>query len=381
MVIALEKDDLDEGSSVAKQAAAGAVAETVKETTPPPATPSATPPATPPVTSTAAPTSTPPATSPVTQQVAKPEEVENAVLEEIFGKKADGKPYTKTEARELVKKWPDAVSTYESQLASAPKFANDYVRGLNDYLSKGGTKEVYDRVQALDLEKLNGIEAIRAKYKWDHPELSDAQIERKLQKQYSLSEDATPDDKEDGQIDIAIDSKKAKEELIKIKQEKSIPEPERLREQEEKAEADRVAALSPVAKSLVKDLVEFAVPMAFDDKGNVTDTLKFSGITDELRKELEDDMHRIVERSDLPYSQESIATLQEVLKNQFVIRAFPNLIKSALTEQETRLTKKFLEEYHNNGTLPKGDQSPAPTTKSAEDTLFDVQMARLTGGK
>lgn len=307
------------------------------------------------------------------QSVVKPEEIESSVIESVFGKKL-----TKDEAKKLVEQLPNIFKEVEELKANQPKFANDYIKGLNDYLEKGGDAETYNRIQALDLEKLQGLDVIKAKYKWENPQLTEDQIDKKLKRVYHQGEDDLAEDKENGLIDIAIDAKKAKEELLKIKQEKSIPDPERLRQQEEQDEATRISSWKSSVSKIVKEFNSFDVPLAYDKDGKPTDVFKFTDFPDDLRKAVEQEVNLIIEESGIPHTQEAIqAVSQEVVRDRFLSRAFPKIIQAVFTEAETRAKKAKNAEYHNDNPPPKGDATEGAKKATNEDEVFEMQMKRL----
>lgn len=367
--LVLEKDIVDENSALGRQ---------IKASTPPAAEPTKVEP------TKVEPTKVEPtAVEPVKVEPTKveptkveptSEELEGTVIEQVFGQKI-----SKADAKKLVENLPTIFKEYQ-ELKEKPSvtFTNDWVKGLNDYLAQGGNVDTYNRVQSLDIDKLEGIEAIKAQYKWEHPQLTDAQIEKKLNKLYNQTEDATDEEKELGQVDIAIDAKKAKAELLKVKQENSIPETERLRLQEEKNETQRLASWSPAAKAVVKDFSGFDIPLAFDKDGKATDVFKFTDVSDEVKKTLEEDINLIISESGLPYTQEGVTAIKELVQERFIVRNFSAIVKALFTEAETRATKKANDEYRN-GTLPKKGDTPPASGKSNVENLFESQLLHATG--
>ncbi len=344
------------------------------------------------------PAETPPADKPIDKPVDKPvdkpasdkpadspadsvldkDKYATELLEEIFGTKGVDKETAKKialAARDL--------PTLSAKLADLEKnqtvFVNDYVKGLNDYLSKGGTRETYDRVQALDLDKLSGLELIKAQYKWDHPELTDEQITLKLNKKYQQTEDFDEPEKQLGLVDIAIDSKEAKKKLEAIKQKESVPDAERQRLINEEAEQKRVADWKPQVKNLVDATNGLDIVLETDDKGNPTKTFQFKISDQKLKDGLMEDANGILDAWDVQPTPENIKALNDVLRDRVIVREHANIVKAIWNEAKTTIDKQYRDKYHIGDEPPAGDKPPVPGAKSNEDDLYEKQLKRERG--
>lgn len=372
---------MSEGFAKVVQASTDAPANS--DDAPPAAPPASEPPATPPPSAEGTPPATPPpAAPPVTPENADDviTKHQDVILKAFFGENA---PKSAEDARKIISQIPALAKTIEDLQKNKVEFHSDYVKGLNEYLKQGGTKDVFDRVQALDMTTLKGLDAIKAQFQWENPELTGQQVDKLLAKKYNLfptSEDddlsdEQKEDKELGKIQIITDSKKSLEVLSKIKAEQSIPDPERLRIKEEKDEVDRVASWQPTAQKIVADFNDFDIPLAVDEKGNITDTFKFTDVTPELKKVLLDDIRNIVEISGSPHTAEEAALMNKMVKERFLIRNFTAISKAMAAEMKTRADKAARAEYTNGNPPPAGDAPPGSALKSGADTLYEKHMA------
>ena len=305
------------------------------------------------------------------------------LLKDIFGADVDiAKAKEAVSILPRVKSMADELEGYKK----APKveFANDYVKGLNDYVKQGGNKDTYDKIQALDLDKLNGLDAIKALYKWDNPELTDAQIERKLSKKYSQSDDFSDEEKQDGQVDITIDSKSAKSKLAEIKTKYSVPDAERERVAGEESEKQRVAAWQPEVKKMLDGLsgIDLILEMEKDAEGKEKPSKVFNyKVTDpELKKQIASDLGEIIQAWDAPVNAETLSDLADVARQRVIIREFPNIQKAIWNEANTVLEKRYRDKYHvgedpNRGDIPQGGSA----SDSNEDELYKKQVEYATG--
>lgn len=383
--LTLEANDLDTEGSVAKQSKASEPTPAPKvEETPPAPKPGDTPPPPAPKVE-----ETPPAPKPGdTPPPPKVEETPPAafdegkfsdtLLEEIFGAKVD-----KNTAKQLASQLPQ-LKAYAEKLAALEKnqvnFANDYVKGLNDYLSKGGNREIYDKIQALDLVNLNGLDALKALYKWEHPELTEEQIAKKLDKKYSQSKDFDEDEKELGLVDITIDSKDAKKKLEAIKQKESVPDAERSRLEQEEAEVQRVAAWKPEVQKIIEAVSGIDVVLESDDKGNPTDTFQYKVSDPKLKQALAEDVNNILTAWDVKPTAETVKDVAAVVQERLWLRERANIVQAVWSEANTRIDKHYREKYHIGDPPPNGDKLPVNTTKATnEDELADRQIEYSQG--
>lgn len=305
---------------------------------------------------------------------------EEEVLKDIFGSAV-----TREDAKRIAAEIPkikilaDKVADYEK---NQPKFANPYIQGLNDYVAQGGTKEVYDRVQALDIPKLEGIDAIKALYKWQNPELSDEDVALYLESKYRQGEGESETDKKVGTVSMSIDAKKAKEELGKIKQDFSVPEPERLRQKAELDEAARVDQWKPSTKKILDEFTAFPLTLDDGDEGKKIPktVLNYTTIGAEAKKLIEQDIQGIIEISGLPHTPQEVEAIRGIMKERFIVRNLDAIVKAIYQEALTETGKRTRKEYHNDAVPPGGDPPPSGGGKTTNaDSLYDKQSEYMRG--
>lgn len=301
-------------------------------------------------------------------------------LKEIFGV-----DISKEDAKKLAAQLPqlkNLADQVEKLKNDQLKFASPYIQGLNEYVSKGGTKDVYDRVQALEVDKLEGIDAVKALYKWQNPGIEDGDIELYLQDKYKQGEGVTDPEKKIGGVALSIDAKKAKEELGKIKQENAVPDSERLRLQEETMEGDRLKAWQPTAKKLVDQFNSLEITLDDGDEAKkiAKTVLNYTKIEADDKKQLDEDIRNILEISGMPHNAEEMAAMKNIMQERFIVRKFPSIVKAIYQEALTEIGKRARNEYHNGNPPPPGDTPPgAGSKKSNADDLYKKQEAHLRG--
>lgn len=106
----------------------------------------------------------------------------------------------------------------KGELNPEPEFANDTVKELNDFLGQGGSITDFLEIKMTDYEAMKPVDLVRAKMRRDYPQLSDDQINRRLDRKYKLDEDRyDEDDVLDGKDELDIDSAEARKYFQELK--------------------------------------------------------------------------------------------------------------------------------------------------------------------
>lgn len=178
-------------------------------------------------------------------------------------------------------KWEEEKEKYEAQIKELTekaenkpelKFANERIKKLND-LAEGGVdidSEEFWKMQALDLGKFNtsnvsdGVELLKLELKASNPDLTDAQVDRLVQRKYKPLFDETFDKEDeeykDAELDLTIDAKKAQTTLQKLKDEISLPKVDlsKRQEDEEREEEEKRQRASEFNNMIKEDVSEYS---------------------------------------------------------------------------------------------------------------------------
>jgi hypothetical protein len=131
-----------------------------------------------------------------------PEEEYNRILGEMSeGSINSTEELKNSDVFEKASKYDELESSYEelqSQLNEAenkePDFANDFVKGLNEFIRNGGDPESYIKVQGVDLKEMEPIDVLKTQMKWENPDLSADDINLLLNEKYKLSDEQFTDE-------------------------------------------------------------------------------------------------------------------------------------------------------------------------------------------
>jgi len=326
--------------------------------------PAVTPPVVPPVTS-PAPELTNPLAPGVTPAPAadiippNTDEVKRQTLKVIFGEDVD----SEEKAKEI-------LDSYKNQPPLESPFANDYIKGLNEYIKNGGSQDIYSRVMSLDLEKMTPFDAQKTLMLWENPELKEEDVALALNDKYRQTEDDSDADKRVGAVHMTTDGRAAKLRLAELQKVNSVPEPVRIAQNQERLESERIAKWAPQTSTLVDGVKELEVSL-----GENT-AFKFANISNETRQQALADVQSAIKYSGIPYTPENIAELQRVAKERMIVRELPNILKAIKNQAETDTEAKIRAEYVNASPVVTGD-TPPPAHQTEQDRLFKLQMERL----
>ena len=256
---------------------------------------------------------------------------------------------------------------------SEQMFANDYMKGLNDYVKSGGTREVYDNIVNVDISKLDGVDAIKTMIMWENPGLAEEDVRLALLDKYRQLDDDSDHDKRVGKVQLLLDEKDARKKLAEIQDSHKSVGPERDQKMFEMQEAKRIDAWTPHTQNMVKGLNSLDVDLGGGSK------FTFNEFTEQDKTELMSEMMNIVKYSGLNTTQEDMKTMQAVLRERAIIKKFDKIVNAIYNEAASTSAKAARNEYHNSEVIRKGDTLPNKGSVTPEDNLFERQMAYLTG--
>lgn len=277
----------------------------------------------------------------------------------------------------------DSAREYVTRLKTPPQtenpFANDYVKGLNDYLKSNpsGSKDIYDKIITVDVKSMDHLQAIKTKMLWENPELSEADVQLLLNDKYREGDEYEDDrEKQIAQIYKVTDGKSAKEYLLQLQEKHKLPDNQKESFDKAQKEKDRIESWKPLAKKLTDEFSEIEIDLGKNPEGIERGKIKFSAIDDGLKKELRKELNDIVQFSEIGTSKEDIQSMQNVVVERFIIKKFNDLVRSACDHTESVTAERIRKEY-DNPTPIKKDTPPQSTTVNAADKLFDKLMGRL----
>lgn len=297
-----------------------------------------------------------------TQETQVEQEKPSWNLSDIFGEDIDV---------ETAKQRYQEMQSKASQ--SEQMFANDYMKGLNEYVKSGGTREVYDKIVNVDISKLDGVDAIKTMIMWENPGLDEEDVRLALMDKYRQLDDDSDHDKRVGKVQLLLDEKDARKKLAEIQDSHKSVGPERDQKMFEMQEAKRIDAWTPHTQNMVKGLNSLDVDLGGGSK------FTFNEFTEQDKTELMSEMMNIVKFSGLNTTQEDMKTMQAVLRERAIIKKFDKIVNAIYNEAASTSAKAARNEYHNSEVIRKGDALPNKGSVTPEDNLFERQMAYLTG--
>lgn len=256
---------------------------------------------------------------------------------------------------------------------SEQMFANDYMKGLNDYMKNGGNREVYDKIVNVDIGKLDGVDAIKTMIMWENPGLDEEDVRLALMDKYRQLDDDSDHDKRVGKVQLLLDEKDARKKLAEIQDSHKSVGPERDQKMFEMQEAKRIDAWTPHTQNMIKSLNSLDVDLGGGSK------FTFNEFSEQDKTELMSEMNNIVRYSGLGTSPDDIKTMQAALRERAIIKKFDKIVNAVYNEAASMSAKAARNEYHNSEVIRKGDTVPNKGSVTPEDSLFQRQMDYLTG--
>jgi hypothetical protein len=294
-------------------------------------------------------------------------------LEEISGGAIKSEEELKEVASKFarMKELEERLQAYE-QTPNEPSFANDYLRGLNDWMLKGGDKETYDSLHTVKAGELPHLEALKLKMLYEDSSLDPQDVEDYLISEFKQGEYHDDDDKRLGAVKLSIEGRKAKEFITQMQKEHSLPEPEKKRLQVEDMETKRVAAWEKETPKLLEEFSTFKVTV-----GDISVDYK---PTAEEKVQLSNDFSHIVKGYQIGLDQEGIKEARDLIENRLKLIAYPNILNAIYEQTKTAISTQVDKDIHQPSALKRGD-TPPQGDQDPTDALFERQMAGMKGRK
>jgi hypothetical protein len=286
---------------------------------------------------------------------------------------------------ELIEYLEDVNSKIEElEKASEPKFANDYVKGMNDYVLNGGKAADYARVQGVNVDGMSPLDTLTTQIAWKNPNLSEAKAREYVREKYGLEEDENGSDN----AQAVIDSNQAASDIKAIQAEdlatdrSGVTEDEwNLKQQELQAEGDAATQQANEARmgewdneinssieSLKKDgiVIDLGNDKGFQYKFNADENY-----TRELVSKVEEAL--FVSGSSI---QDDPKLAQEMIRLQFQSDNLPAIVNAAMVKGANSTNEQWFKDTHNPSVIKRGNQAPAatdalPTAEEAMRKIFD----------
>ena len=103
-------------------------------------------------------------------------------------------------------------------------FTNDTIKEINEYVGKGGDLKDYMEFKMTDFSGMSDLEIVSKQMQREHPNLTRAQVNRKINRDFKLDEDKFDEEEiEDGKIDLTIEAKRSREYFANLTSQYSAP--------------------------------------------------------------------------------------------------------------------------------------------------------------
>lgn len=247
--------------------------------------------------------------------------------------------------------------------------ANDYIKGLNAFVKKGGDPKIYEKVAHIDPSTLNEKDALVLKLRFEHG-MKKEDAEFKVARKYKLGDeyDATDPDVRESRIDLQLDGKAAKDFLSQYKTEQLTPPGEKEHAQAEHILQTRLKSWEPQSPQLLSSLQKVEVP--FDEKGN---TVSFE-IPKETMNHLADHLQKVIENMDVSPDENGKQLMKEVLLREVFYlhqKDVARLVAGAVNKQ-------WAKDTHHPSALREENPTPAP--KETDRDMDIAQFIAKTSG-
>jgi hypothetical protein len=276
-----------------------------------------------------------------------------------------------TEYDQLVDKYNQLLDESEKE----PEFASDYVKGLNDFILKGGDPKVYSEVVSVDYSQKSEFDVMKMSLKANDG-LTDQEATEYLNNKYKLDEelyDST--EMKLGAIELKRDSKRERENLVNLQKEAMTPR------------AGTETQTGPTNEEL-----NYAEEQRIDkwdgvvtDKVNSVSDLKYDfgleyAISEEQKDEIDDKVFNIISDSGLEFTSENVENIQTMAMNLFIQENHHQMMKASYDFGVSQAQEQKIKSDHNPSAVPETEVRDSETKMSRSDHAI-AMIERMEGVK
>ena len=272
---------------------------------------------------------------------------------------------------QLVDKYNQLVDQSEKQ----PEFASDYVKGLNDFILKGGDPKVYSEVVSVDYSQKSEFDVMKMSLKANDG-LTDEEATDYLNNKYKLDEDLyDAAEMKLGAIELKRDSRSERENLVNLQKEAMTPR------------AGTENQTGPTNEELT-----YADEQRIDkwdgvvtDKVNSVSDLKYDfgleyAISEEQKDEIDDKVFDIVSSSGLEFTSENIENVKTMAMNLFIQENHQQMMKASYDFGISQAQEQKIKSDHNPSAVPETEVRDSETKMSRSDHAI-AMIERMEGVK
>tara|TARA_R100001463_G_scaffold28695_4_gene65698 strand:- start:3092 stop:4237 length:1146 start_codon:yes stop_codon:yes gene_type:complete len=279
---------------------------------------------------------------------------------------------------ELATEYDQLVDEYNQLLENSekePEFASDYVKGLNDFVLKGGDPKVYSEVVSVDYSQKSEFDVMKMSLKANDG-LTDQEATEYLNNKYKLDEelyDAT--EMKLGAIELKRDSKRERENLVNLQKEAMTPrtgtETQTGPTNEELAYADeqRIEKWDGVVTDEVNSVSDLKYDFGFE-----------YSINEEQKDLIDDKVFNIISDSGLEFTPENVKNVKSMAMNLFIQENHEQMMKASYDFGVSQAQEQKIKSDHNPSAVPETEVRDSETKMTRSDHAI-AMIERMEGVK
>jgi len=187
------------------------------------------------------------------------------------------------------------------------------------------------------------------------------------------SEEFTESDVEMGRLNMKMDANKLRDEYKAIQEKARTPQAKQELDNFEEDETARMNAWDDHITETVNKLDNPTIPLGKDPSGNDLGEFKFE-LTADDRKSIDDFVFNAIEGFGLDKSNADPNLVQTMANNHIWATKGPEIVKSALAEQKSKLEELGFKERHNPAPIPSTETAGGEREVSKDDEIFNTIM-------
>tara|TARA_R110001592_G_scaffold118031_2_gene320331 strand:+ start:13437 stop:14582 length:1146 start_codon:yes stop_codon:yes gene_type:complete len=279
---------------------------------------------------------------------------------------------------ELATEYDQLVDEYNQLLDKSerePEFASDYVKGLNDFILKGGDPKVYSEVVSVDYSQKSEFDVMKMSLKANDG-LTDQEATEYLNNKYKLDEelyDST--EMKLGAIELKRDSKSERENLVNLQKEAMTPRTSSetqtgpTNEELDYADEQRIEKWDGVVTDKVNSVSDLKYDFGFE-----------YSINEEQKDLIDDKVFNIISDSGLEFTSENVENVKSMAMNLFIQENHEQMMKASYDFGVSQAQEQKIKSDHNPSAVPETEVRDSETKMTRSDHAI-AMIERMEGVK
>ncbi|MHA2404272.1 MAG: hypothetical protein ACXADH_14840 [Candidatus Kariarchaeaceae archaeon] len=262
----------------------------------------------------------------------------------------------------------DQIREYEEAPEPELEYASAFTQELDEYVKNGGDAKTFFEIVSANYDEVSDIELVKRDLMSKQGLTSD-EAAKFINYRYKLDkEEFTEGESEMGGLNMKMDANKLRDEYKAIQETARVPQARQEIDNFEQLEDDRMNEWENPINETVSKLEDPVFPL-----GKELGDFKYQ-LNDDDRESVNEFVYNAIEGFGLDVNTSDPNLVQTMANNHIWATKGPEIIKSALADQYSKLEEKYFKDRHNPSPIPATETPGGEKEVSRDENIFNTIM-------